>query len=177
MVSAILTSAVIAALVSALFSVLTTERGIAAAHVTRERMKWRDKIRSLALEVYKELASHSPDSDKLNELRTRFSFHVNPHHGVDHDILQLIDASNASRADEFRQRVALLLKHDWERAKHEANLMRKLCEEPPLRVRFENYRPKDEHEYRVRRSRCGYALALLLYVLIGVGIGYILFSR
>jgi hypothetical protein len=149
MVSAILTSAVIAAIVSAIVSVLTTERGIAAAHVTRERMKWRDKIRGVALEVYKELASHSPDSDKLNELRTRFSFQVNPHHGVDDDILQLIDASNVSpsRADEFRQRVALLLKHDWERAKHEANLMRKLCKEPPLRVRFENYRPRDEHEF------------------------------
>jgi hypothetical protein len=49
MESTVLTSGVVAALVSALVSVLTTEREIAAVHVTQERMKWRDKIRELAL--------------------------------------------------------------------------------------------------------------------------------
>jgi hypothetical protein len=66
-----LTSAVIAALVSALFSVLTAERRIAAENVIQERKNWRDKIRDLASEVHKALGS--TDEAKLRELRARFS--------------------------------------------------------------------------------------------------------
>jgi hypothetical protein len=99
----------IAAFVSALFSVLTTERKIAAENVIQERKNWRDKIREIALEVHKALALPIPDAAKLNELRGSFSLLVNPHDNMDQEILRLINANNANRADEFRQRVALLL--------------------------------------------------------------------
>jgi Flp pilus assembly protein TadD len=146
---ALLGTAGIAALVSALVSVLTTERGIAAVNVIQERKNWRDKIREIALEVHKALVA--PDVATLNELRARFSLLVNPHDGMDQEIVQLIQEGNADRANEFTQRLALLLKHDWERAKREASLWRRLWERPPARIRFEDYTPGREHGYRVWR--------------------------
>jgi hypothetical protein len=145
----LLTSAVIAALVAALFSVLTSERRIAAENVIQERKKWRDTVRDLASEVFKAL--HLSDADRVNrirELRGKFALLVNPHEDKDQQILELIVVEGAGRADEFIQRVALLLKHDWERAKREASLWRRLWEKEPMRACFEGFRPGVKHDYR-----------------------------
>jgi hypothetical protein len=48
----------------------------------------------------------------LRELRATFSLRVNPHDAEDQRLLQLISETNTEKADEFVQRVALLLKHD-----------------------------------------------------------------
>src|SRR5205807_8520453 len=117
MESTVLTSVVIAALVSALVSVLTTERGIAAVHVTQERMKWRDKIRELALEVPKALGPQGAESIR-QELRDRFSLLVNPHETMDQQILQIITALGAGAADEQLQRDAVCVQHDWDGVNH-----------------------------------------------------------
>jgi hypothetical protein len=147
----LLTSAVIAALVSALFSVLTSERRIAAENVIQERKNWRDKIRELASKVHAALVLPETESVQLNDLQAKFSLLINPHDNTDQEILQLIAKSGADRADEFTQRVALLLKHDWERAKREASFWRWLFERPPARIRFEDYKPGVKHDYRVWR--------------------------
>jgi len=144
-----LTSAVIAAFVSALFSVLTAERRIAAENVIQERKNWRDKIRELASEVHEALVGI--DEAKLRELRARFSLLVNPHDTQDQEILALITAAHTTHSDEFTQRVALLLKHDWERAKREASLWRRVWERVPARVPFTAFQPGLEHRYRWAR--------------------------
>jgi hypothetical protein len=131
-------AAVIAALVSALVSVLTSERRIAAENVIQERKNWREEIRELSA-VYQTLVLVAEGRDgKLRELRATFYLRVNPHDAEDHRLLQLISETNTEKADEFVQRVALLLKHDWERAKHEASLWRLLWEKPPARIAFED---------------------------------------
>ena len=167
----ILTSAVIAALVAALFTVLTSERRIAAENVIQERKRWRDKIRRLASDVQRSLVLSDVKAATLNELRAKFSLLINPHENADDEILRLIAPGNANRADEFTQRVALLLKHDWERAKREASLWRRLWEKPPRRVALEDYRPGSVHDYRVWRLTawwlaggvsCGLVISLVL---------------
>jgi hypothetical protein len=73
---------------------------------------------------------------------------LNPHDPGDQEILALVAPSDdATRADEFNQRVCLLLKHDWERAKRDANLLLWLCTTPPVRLRFQDYQPGRRHTY------------------------------
>jgi len=149
----LLASAVIATIVSALFSVLTSERKIAAENVIQERKKWRDKIRVLALQVHEALVQPEVKAEQINNLRAAFSLLINPHDSKDEEILQIIAVNGATRANEFTQRVALLLKHDWERAKRDASLWRWLWQKPPERVAFEDYEPGTPHDYRA--WRCG----------------------
>jgi hypothetical protein len=147
MESTVLTSGVVAALVAALVSVLTTEREIAAVHVTQERMKWRDKIRELALEVQDALGLHKADATR-QKLWAKFSLLVNPHDGEDQQILNIIMTGDAGRAAEFMERIALLLKRDWERAKYETSFWRWLWKKRPMQVRHEDYALSREHDYR-----------------------------
>jgi hypothetical protein len=118
-----LSSTVVAALVSAIFSLRVSNRQIAVENVTKERTKWRDKVRHLSLEVHK--AATSKNAEKLRELNLEFSLALNPKDDEDKKILNCLErlAANGKTGDaleEFTKRVALLLKHDWERAKWEA---------------------------------------------------------
>jgi hypothetical protein len=149
-VTLILTSAVIGAVFSALFSLLNSERQIAAQNVIQERKDWRDKIRLLASKIHEALVSEA-QATKLNALRARLSLLINPHDPMDAEILQIIAPGNGARADEFTQRIALLLKHDWERAKYEASFWRWLRQRTPKRVAYKDYRPGVPHDYRIWR--------------------------
>lgn len=152
MVTLVLTSAVIAAVFTALFSLLNSERQIAAQNVIQERKDWRNKIRVIASKIREALVSEVQGATELNALRARLSLLINPHDPMDDEILQIIAAGDASRTDEFTQRIALLLKHDWERAKYEASLLRRLREKAPKRVAFNDYRPGVPHDYRIWRE-------------------------
>jgi hypothetical protein len=142
----LLTSAVIAAIVSGLVALLAAERRIAAENVIQERMKWRDKVRALVSEARSAMVES--EATILVELEAQFALHLNPHDQRDQQILSLIVPDNSDSIDELTQRVSLLLKHDWERAKYEASLHRWLCEAPPERVAFENYERGRPHDYR-----------------------------
>jgi hypothetical protein len=146
----LLTSAVIAAIVSGVVALLTSERRIAAENVIQERMKWRDKVRELASEVRRAFIGQD-NTARLAELRAQFSLHLNPHDRRDQQILSLVAPDNADRIDEFTERVALLLKHDWERAKYEASLCRRLWQKCPERLAFEDYEPGRKHDYHIWR--------------------------
>jgi hypothetical protein len=148
--STVLSSAVIAAIVAAFISVLTSERRIGAENVIQERKNWRDKIRELSSEIFKLLirVDSTDREDLLRDMRAEFSLLLNPHSISDQNILLLIAPNGADKADEFTQRVALLLKHDWERAKREASLWRRLWEKEPGPVSFEHFRPGCKHNYR-----------------------------
>jgi hypothetical protein len=147
-------SGVIAALVAALVALVTTERRLAAENVTQERTKWRDKVRCLADDVYKAFLVGESDANVYQRLRAQLTLRLNPHDKLDQQILELIRVDGAGSADEFIQRVALLLKHDWERAKREASLLRWLHEREPDRLIFERYQPGHRCKYVKRRWLC-----------------------
>jgi hypothetical protein len=146
-----LAPAVIAAVVSAFVSLVTSERRIDAENVLQERKKWRDTIRTLAEEVHVALADPDRQALKLNALRAKFSLHLNPHDPMDQGILAVINVEQFDRQIEFDQRVALLLKHDWERAKREASLWKRVSERSPRRMAFEDFVPGRPHRYRIGR--------------------------
>jgi hypothetical protein len=143
-----LTSAVIAAFVSGLVTVLTTERRIAAENVIQERTKWREKIRELSEEYQKLVSIEEDRGRKRRELRETFSLRVNPHDPEDQALLRLICENPIEVSEEFANRVALLLKHDWERGKYEATFLQRCWREPPPRCPFDHYRPGRAHVYR-----------------------------
>jgi hypothetical protein len=118
-----LTSGVVAALVAGFVSRRNSERMIQTEHITRERAKWRDKIRCIARQVRE--AATEPDLSKLEGLRLDLSLNLNPLDKEDQEILSVIcEISKSDRSapnvQEFFDRLGLLLKHDWDRAKHEA---------------------------------------------------------
>jgi hypothetical protein len=96
-----------------------------------------------------------PDGDDreniLRKLRAEFLFLLNPHDVMDEAILRLIALDGRTKAEEFSERVRLLLKHDWERAKRESSLWRSLREREPRHVTFEDFTPGVAHDYRERR--------------------------
>lgn len=79
---------------------------------------------------------------------------------MDQAILKLIAPYGITRAEEFSNRVQLLLKHDWERAKREASLRRWLCEREPQRVAYEKFKPGHAHVYRECRRFALFAALL-----------------
>ena len=117
-------SAVVSALVAGLFAERSSKRVIQIENITKERAKWRDKIRELALAVHK--AATQKNGALLKEQRLVFSLNLNPIDEEDVAILIAIDTMSLSEQldekvlQEFSDRVGLLLKHDWERAKVEA---------------------------------------------------------
>jgi hypothetical protein len=56
LVIAIASSSVVAGIVAGLVSLRTNARNIKVANVTRERAKWRDKVRHQALEVHRAIS-------------------------------------------------------------------------------------------------------------------------
>jgi hypothetical protein len=144
----LISSAVVAALVSSIISLLASERRLAAENVIQERKNWREHVRDIAEDVYHEIMSGESDQNKFQELRAKLALRLNPHDPDDQEILALVVPGDAARADEFNQRVALLLKHDWERAKRDTSLLLSLRTTAPVRVKFKDYRPGDNHNYR-----------------------------
>ncbi len=113
-------SPVVSALVAGLFAERSSKRAIQVENITKERAKWRDKIRELAPAVHK--AASQKNGALLKEQRLSLSLNLNPIDAEDTAILNAIDKMSQSeqldekRLQEFSDRVALLLKHDWERA-------------------------------------------------------------
>ena len=134
--SAFLGSSVVVALVGGLVSLRISERQIAIESITKERTKWREKVRALTLEIHR--AATSKSTDKLDELNLEFALALNPNDGEDEQILDCIGriAVNGMEGDllkELTTRIALLLKHDWERAKWEAKPVWWRCFREPKR--------------------------------------------
>jgi hypothetical protein len=117
-------SAVVAALIAGLVSLRTTTRNINVEHVTKERARWREEVRREALDVHR--AAAQEDWSRMEELRLAFTLILNPFDAEDQAIVNLVGTlRNREQKDvalrEFGDRVSLLLKHDWERAKSEAS--------------------------------------------------------
>ena len=121
--STVLSSGVLAGLVAGLVTLRSTERKIAIENITQQRQLWREKIREKAVEAIK--PSEKKDKTRLLELYVEFQLILNPEDSDDISILDTLwgmantnDDNNATL--ELSEKLSLLLKHDWERAKREA---------------------------------------------------------
>jgi len=116
--TAVGTSTVVSALVAGLFAEPQQQEGDPNENITKEQAKWRDKIRELALDVHK--AAMQRNETLLRELRLSLSLNLNPVDAEDTAILNAIDRVSqleqldAKMLQEFSDRIALLLKHDWD---------------------------------------------------------------
>jgi len=118
-----LAPAMVAALVAGIVSFRSSDRKIQIENIVQERAKWREKIRVNALLVQQAAVGHEPI--KLDALHFTFRLLLNPHEEEDQLILLTIENLKSAgrlklRMAEFSSRIALLLKHDWERTRHEA---------------------------------------------------------
>lgn len=112
----------IAGMVAAYVAFWNAERKITIDNITKERAKWREKIREIAIEVHKAIISGN--KEQIAELKSRFRLLLNPEDEEDNKILQLICIKDENERDQqaeiFSIRLSYLLKHDWERAKLES---------------------------------------------------------
>lgn len=117
----VLTSTVVAGLVAAFISWWISERLITIENVTQERAKWRNRIRKKAAETHDTIMA--ADEKALSRIHPHFRLLLNPFHEEERAIVSAASLNGAepeAQTKEFSLRVALLLKHDWERAKREA---------------------------------------------------------
>lgn len=125
-------------LIAGLFSTYQSNKKIKLEVITNKRKKWRDTMRFLSKEMVR--ASLRINHDEMKIIYHQFKVRLNPNDDEDLGLLEsakiLFDNSEKRKfacieldesvevgdevIDEFTTRVALLLKHDWERAKCES---------------------------------------------------------
>lgn len=148
--SSLLTAAIVAAIVSltvafvnGFVSLRISAQSIKVDNVTKERAKWRDNVRQKALQVYK--AAVNENTERLQELHLEFSLLLNPRDPEDRAILSLIHrlAGGEKPAEpdlvQLVERISLLLKHDWQRAKREAKSF-SLLRWPARRLKYAKFK-------------------------------------
>lgn len=96
--------------------------------IIEERQKWRERIRCLTIEAEKLIGNRQTQNQAYRNLYSEFRVRLNPDSEQDNAILATlregkINPSELTSAKLLAQ-VARLLKHDWERAKVEANIFR-----------------------------------------------------
>ena len=103
-------------------------------YITKERQKWREKIRELSVEfIYSELYDNAtefiyPNKKKLINISAQVAVRLNPNDDEDNYILCLMSCymKNENVRESLREELniafASLLKHDWERAKNETKM-------------------------------------------------------
>lgn len=119
----ILSSAVVAGLVAGLVTLRTSERKIAIENITQQRQLWREKIRDLSLKI--KSSYKSGNKDELNGQYVEMQLLLNPEDSNDKCILDTIwamleETESTKLHIVLAEKLSLLLKHDWERAKIEA---------------------------------------------------------
>lgn len=114
---------VIAGWLGSLLSLRKDERSIEIEQVTKERAKWRDNMRKITTEIAEVYFKNktSPIPGRVAGLRGRLATSINPKDDEDDRMIlshfDEIFSGNRSDLDVFSKRIALLLKHDWERVK------------------------------------------------------------
>lgn len=132
---------------AALVAEKNSERKILVENITQERAKWREKIRTKAIEVHK--AAVKGDQVWLAELKLTFATSLHPYDPEDNLILDVIEQlkdekDRQAKLEELSDRISLLLKHDWQRAKQEA--------EPTKKIKVERLTLE---QLRCARAGCG----------------------
>jgi len=119
----VLSSGVLAGLVAGLVSIRISERKIAIENITQQRQLWRERIRSLACDI--QLSYRNKSQENLKSHFSSMQLLLNPEDDEDNSILDTLwEMSEQSEIENlaliFSEKLSLLLKHDWERAKSEA---------------------------------------------------------
>ena len=121
----VLTSSVIAGIVSAFVATWTNQRKISIENITKERKDWRNKVREKSLAVHNALIARN--DEELKKLKIEFTLILNPIESQENDDTKIIECislptegNEIELSSEFSKRVAYLLKHDWDRSKLEA---------------------------------------------------------
>jgi hypothetical protein len=122
-VTTLFSSAVIAAVVAGFVTLRANDRKIAAENITQQRQLWREKIRILSVNIC--AAYTANEHHKIPALYVELQLLLNPTDTDDLDILDTVwDMREANPSKELDivlgEKLALLLKHDWERAKAES---------------------------------------------------------
>ena len=120
-ITLILSSGVVATIVSYLSTQHTNIRGHKVKYITEERQRWRHDIKQSVAEF-----CSTTDKEKKNQLKTFITLSLNPCDTEDQKIVACLDVLLEDKSDEkvqeLERRVAFLLKHDWERAKEEVGI-------------------------------------------------------
>lgn len=128
----------LAAFVTVTGVIFTTRWKIAEENIIKERAKWRDAVRSLI-----EQAVVETDASKLRAIATGLALRMNPTEDSnkdDRELVALVYSMEApdNRTEEVRGRVVALaahiLKHDWSRAKWEAELW--FTQKEPVQTKY-----------------------------------------
>ena len=130
-ITAIIGSSVLAAIVTALFTKLSKDKSDKLQYITNERKQWRDDLRD-AIVSLRRLFENKYNKDINNtdclkfktysEVKVYFQVRLNPNDNEDNNILESFDSLNDEKKLQLIEKgVARLLKHDWERAKKETN--------------------------------------------------------
>jgi hypothetical protein len=114
----------VAGWIGSFFALRKDERATQVEQITKERTKWREGIRHLSEDIAASYISNKQNgqSGKLAIDRARLVVSLNPKDTHDNEILQHYDSLFKGEKDDFSvfvTRIALLLKHDWERVKWE----------------------------------------------------------
>tara|TARA_R110000823_G_scaffold47903_16_gene121950 strand:+ start:42438 stop:43061 length:624 start_codon:yes stop_codon:yes gene_type:complete len=122
MLVALLGSAVAASLITALFAKAQTDKGAIVDNIIKERKAWRDKLRVLV--SCTEGFFNKRDSGGLASIEAQLVVLLNPYDSEDlaiiHALNRIPEKWEKAHLEEFVDRVAYLLKHDWERVKQES---------------------------------------------------------
>ena len=101
------------------------ERAVQLDQITKERTKWRGNLRKITGEIVQTYFDNKtqPIPGKVAVLRAKLITSINPKDDEDDKLImdhfdQLFRGQKAD-IDVFTRRIALLLKHDWERVKWE----------------------------------------------------------
>lgn len=144
---ALLSSTVIAALISAFVSKLNQDKSNKLKYVTEERQRWRTELRAAAVELRRigntiketndgKVKEENEETENENDIRFRtvaeartyFQVRLNPNDDEDNELLKLIVEEGgripAENLDKLSEAISWLLKHDWERVKQEASTTR-----------------------------------------------------
>lgn len=121
--SVLISSSVVAGLVGALIALRNSERKIQVENVTGERAKWRAAMRELAADLA--ASAQAQNQQKVVLLSGQLELNLNPFDEEDKALVTSArNLASGEKLDEhtreFWGRMALLLKHDWDRAKREA---------------------------------------------------------
>lgn len=125
-----LLTALVASGITALATWGVARRQIKAQYITAERTKWRGDIRRLTLRVRRAILDQ--DQIRLDELKDELRILLNPSDPEDKKILCCMKVGSGT--EKFVGRIALLLKHDWERVKLESGFPFMSCFAKPKRL-------------------------------------------
>lgn len=117
------TFTVIAGWIASFFALRKDERAVQLEQITKERTKWRDNMRKTSEEIaqlyFENKATAVPG--KVAALRARLVTSINPKDDPNDQLIlthydEIFSGAKAD-LDVLTKRIALLLKHDWERVK------------------------------------------------------------